>query len=190
MTIKTSCIIGHRNAEFEDSEIKKLKELFESLIVNKNVKVFLFGSRSNFDFICHEIVTELKAKYSFIQRKCYTCRSETCTLENELKYWEKIYSDFYKKEVHLLGVEEEVKFENKCNAGKACYVERNQAMINDSDICVFYYNEHYEPKMRKYSKRSISYYQPKSGTALAYKYAELKKKEIINIFDIICKKQT
>ena len=53
-----------------------------------------------------------------------------------------------------------------------------------------YYNEHYEPKMRKYSKRSISYYQPKSGTALAYKYAELKKKEIINIFDIICKKQT
>lgn len=187
MTRKTICIIGHRNAEFDDEKLKKLKELFENLIVYDNVKIFLFGSRSNFDFICHKIVTELKAKYSFIQRKCYTCRSETCTLESERKYWEEVYSNFYKKEVHLLGVEEEVEFKYKWTSGKASYVERNQAMINDCDICVFYYNENYKPNLRKHSKSSVGYYQPKSGTALAYKYAEQKKKQIINVFDILSK---
>ena len=112
MTSKTSCIIGHRNAEFNEIKIKKLTEFFENLIVNNNVEIFLFGSRSNFDFICHKIVTELKAKYSFIQRKCYTCRSETCTLESERTYWEKAYSNFYKKEVQLLGIEKEVEFKD------------------------------------------------------------------------------
>ena len=52
-------------------------------------------------------------------------------------------------------------------------------MINDSDYCVFYYDETYQPEMRKYSKRSIDYYQPKSGTPLAYTYAKQKKK-IVN----------
>ena len=52
-------------------------------------------------------------------------------------YWEKVYSKLYNEQVYLLGVEEEVNFKNKWNAGKGSYVERNQAMINDSDICVF-----------------------------------------------------
>lgn len=62
-------------------------------------------------------------------------------------------------------------------------MERNQAMINDSDYCVFYYDKNYQPEMRKYSKRSIGYYQPKSGTALAYAYAKQKKKIMLNILD-------
>ena len=58
-------------------------------------------------------------------------------------------------------------------------------MINDSDYCVFYYDENYQPEMSKYSKRSIGYYQPKSGTALAYAYAQQKKKIVINIKETI-----
>ena len=81
-----------------------------------------------------------------------------------------------------MGVEEEVEFKNKWKAGKASYVERNQAMINDSDLCVFYYDENYKVDERKYSKRSFTTYQPKSGTWLAYDYAKQKKKEIINVF--------
>lgn len=187
MISKTTCIIGHRDVELSNEDLNKLKELFENLIIKNNVKIFLFGSRSNFDFICHKIVTELKAKYSFIQRKCYTCRSETCILESERKYWEELYSNFHKKEIHLLGVEEEVEFKNKWTCGKASYVERNQAMINDSDICVFYYNENYQPKNSKYSKRSISYCKPKSGTKIAFNYAKQKKKKIVNVFDVLCK---
>ena len=30
---------------------------------------------------------------------------------------------------------------------KASYVERNQAMINNSNYCVFYYDENYQPKI-------------------------------------------
>ena len=73
------------------------------------------------------------------------------------------------------------------SAGKASYVKRNQDMINASDYCVFYYNEHYQPPKRKYSKRSVGEYQPKSGTALAFDYANQRKRDgkditVINIF--------
>ena len=104
-------------------------------------------------------------------------------LEHEREHYEKIYSSIQKREVHLLGVEEEAEFKNKWKAGKASYVERNHAMINDSDLCVFYYDENYKVDERKYSKRSFTTYQPKSGTRLAYDYAKQKKKEIINVFN-------
>ena len=67
------------------------------------------------------------------------------------------------------------------NAGMARYVERNQAMINVSDYCIFYYNPDYQPPRRKYSKRAVGDYQPKSGTALAYTYAKQKGKRVIHI---------
>ena len=79
-------------------------------------------------------------------------------------------------------VDEEFEHKTKYTSGKASYAERNQAMIDNSDYCIFYYNENYKPQPRKQSKRDITYYQPKSGTAFAYKYAKQKKKEIINIF--------
>ena len=66
-------------------------------------------------------------------------------------------------------------------AGKASYVERNQEMINASDVCVFYYNAEYKPQKRKQTKPVLSTYQPKSGTRLAYLYAVKKKKQIINL---------
>ena len=57
-------------------------------------------------------------------------------------------------------------------------------MIDTSDYCVFYYDENYEPEIRKYTKRSIGYYQPKSGTAIAYAYAKRKKKFLINLVQL------
>ena len=73
------------------------------------------------------------------------------------------------------------------SAGKASYVERNQDMINASDYCVFYYNPQYLPPRRKYSKRSVGDYQPKSGTKIAFEYANCRLKNnkqprIINIY--------
>ena len=74
------------------------------------------------------------------------------------------------------------------NAGIARYVERNQAMINASDYCIFYYNPDYLPPRRKYSKRSVGDYQPKSGTAIVFDYAKRRNRVvenliIINLFD-------
>lgn len=181
-THKVCSFFGHRKIEVTEELKQRTKETIEDFIVNQNVRTFLFGSRSDFDDLCHLIVTELKEKYPNINRIAYTCQSETCVLESERAAQEKSYSQLLKREVHLLGVEEEREHKGKYTAGKASYVERNQAMIDDSDYCVFYYDEAYQPEMRKYSKRSLTFYQPKSGTKLAYDYAKRKKKTIINLF--------
>lgn len=168
---KVCSFFGHRKIE-ETKELKiRLQSVIVNLIENEDVKVFLFGSKSDFDFLCHDIVTELKKAYPHIQRFAYTCKSEKCTLESERAYWEEIYSFFKKRPVTLLGVEKEIEHKTKYSAGRASYVERNQAMINDSDFCVFYYNKNYIPTTKS-----------KSGTKIAYEYAIRKKKKIINLF--------
>lgn len=170
---------GHRNVEVTEELKQKVKEVIENLIVNHNVLNFLIGSCSNFNKLCHSVVTELKEKYLQIKRIAYTYSSENCNLENERLKWEEIYSFSLKREIHLLGVEEQHK--TRYTAGRASYVERNKSMINDSDYCIFYYDESYKPELRKYSKRSVCYYQPKSGTQIAYNYAKQKRKIIINL---------
>ena len=181
--MKTCSFFGHRKIEETEDLKSRLKSVITHLIENEQVEVFLFGSRSDFNSLCHAIVTELKeSHYPHIQRRAYTCRSETCTLEKERAYWEKIYSRLENCPAVLLGVEEEVEHKTKWTSGKAQYVKRNQAMIDDSDFCVFYYNEEYTPPLRKRSRNALSPYQPKSGTKLAYKYATQKKKKIINLF--------
>jgi len=52
-------------------------------------------------------------------------------------------------------------------AGKESYVKRNCEMIDNSRFCIVYYKEDYTPKGRK------------SGTKIAFTYAEKKKKNII-----------
>ena len=175
---------GHRKIEITKELKQQVKKIIEDLIIKHNVQTFLFGSRSDFDDLCHLVVTELKEHYPEIKRIAYTCSHETCTLESERAYWEEIYSHVHKREVHLLGVEEEFEHKTKYTSGRASYIERNQAMINDSDYCVFYYDKNYRPEMRKYSKRHIGYYQPNSGTALAYNYARQKRKILINLLQL------
>lgn len=185
---KSCSFFGHRKIKETEELISRVRNEIENLIVKYDVRVFLFGSRSDFDTLCHSIVTELREKYPDIKRKAYTCKSEACTLEKERAYWEEVYSHFEKRTVTLLGVEEEVEHKNKYTAGKAQYVERNQAMIDDSDYCIFYYDPFYLPPRRKYSKRSVGDYQPKSGTQLAFDYANQRRRggkdlRIINVFE-------
>ena len=178
---KVCSFFGHRKIEITEELKQKVKAIIEDLIVNHNVLTFLFGSRSEFDHLCHLIVTELKVKYYDIKRIAYTCRSESCILESEKEKWQRILSNLYKEDISVLGYEDEFEHKNKYTSGKASYVERNQAMIDDSDYCVFYYDENYRPEKRKYAKRDVLAYQPKSGTALAFKYAQQKKRCIINV---------
>lgn len=71
MKSKTVCFIGHRKISLDETGEGRLKDIIEGLIVNENVRVFLFGSRSEFDDMCHEIVTDLREKYPFIERYSY-----------------------------------------------------------------------------------------------------------------------
>ena len=184
MCENTCCFVGHRKIEDTGELRTKVIEIIENLVIKEKVDTFLFGSKSDFDELCHSVVTELKEKYPDLQRRAYTCRGEACILEKDRLYWEDISSWVEKREVYFLGVEEEIEHKNKWSAGRASYVERNQAMIDDSDYCIFYYNPDYKPPRRKYSKRSVGYYQPKSGTQIAFDYAKRKCRKIINLFFI------
>ena len=178
---KICSFFGHRKIDITEELKQKLKCVIEDLIVNHNVQIFLFGSKSEFDELCHLLVTEIKESYPKIKRIVYTCKSESCILETEREKWERIYSNVFNKSVELLGVEEEFEHKTKYTAGKAGYLERNQAMIDNSEYCIFYYDKNYKPPQRKLSKSNLSFYQPQSGTSLAYKYAKQKQKVIINV---------
>ncbi len=166
MDIKSCCFIGHRKIENADQVKEKLTAVISQLI-GQGVTIFYFGSRSEFDDLAWEVVTELKETCQDIKR-IYIRSAYAHISDSYKRYLLESYEDTYMPE----GVE---------NAVKASYVERNQAMINTSHICVFYYNENYAPPRRKNSKRDLSDYQPKSGTKIAFEFVKSKKKDIINI---------
>ncbi|MBE7049020.1 MAG: DUF1273 family protein [Ruminococcaceae bacterium] len=164
---KTCCFIGHRKINETDELKEKIYNTVEDLIVNKGVTSFLFGSRSDFDSLCKKIVTEFQEKYLDIKRTY---------IRAEYEYISDSYKDY------LLEKCDDTYFPEKVSgAGRASYVERNQIMINQSDYCVFYYDENYLPPRRRNSRRDLLDYQPKSGTKIAYDYAIKKKRKIINL---------
>ena len=165
---KTCCFFGHRKID-ETEELKNnLRGIIENLIVNEKVDTFFFGSKSQFDDLCHKIVTELKEKYPHIKR---------IYIRSAFQHIPDWYED------SLLQHYEDTYFpEHMENAGRTSYVERNQEMINKSDFCIVYYDENYAPPKRKNSRRDLTDYQPRSGTKIAYDYAVKKKKIIINCF--------
>lgn len=163
----TCCFIGHRDIENFSETKEKLKREICGLI-ERGVSRFIFGDHSAFNDLCYDTITELKQKYPYIERIKY--RKDYQEISESVRIY------------FLEGFEDNTCHKGVAKAGKAAYVERNRAMITDSDICVFYYNENYQPKRRKESKRSVCTYQPKSGTRLAYEFAVRENKEIINLF--------
>ena len=159
--MKSCSFFGHRDTEQTEELKQKVKETVERLIVEEGVDTFLFGNRNKFDDLCLFVVTQLKGKYPNIKR-VYVRSQYPCI--------DKLYKDY------LLEYYDDTIIPNRVEkAGKASYLERNQEMINASDFCVFYYNPSYLPPKRKYAKRDISDYQAKSGTALAFNYANSRK---------------
>ena len=149
----TCCFFGHRTIN-ETEELKmNLKKTVERLITDENVNTFLFGSKSQFDRLCLELVTELKEKYPHVKR--IYVRAEFPYINDDYKaYLLTLYDDtYYPESLH--------------GAGRAVYVKRNYEMINNSKYCIVYYDESNAPITRK------------SGTKLAYDYAAKKEREII-----------
>lgn len=153
-------------------------------LITDGANTFLFGSRSEFDTLCWNVVTELQAKYPNIKRVSYNTPHESAiTSIEERQRLELISSKLVGSEVHLKDYENAVDSLKSSRATKDVYIMRNQEMIDNSDVCVFYYNKDYLPPRRKQSKRHVLDYQPQSGTAVAFAYAKRKGKTIINLFD-------
>ena len=161
------CFIGHRKINDTPELRERLQNILIDLIENGTVN-FIFGDRSEFNSLCYDLVTELKEIHHEIKRIKYR------------KDYENAYGDTM--QFLISGYEQNICPKGVGNAGRASYVERNEAMIIESDICIFYYDENYMPPRRKANKRDILDYQPKSGTALAYRFAKSKNKKIINCF--------
>ena len=155
MKDKICCFFGHRKIN-ETEELKlKLVEIIEKLIVDEKVVTFLFGSKSRFNSLCLELVTEIKEKYPHIKR-VYVRAEYPDINEQYINYLLESYEDTYYPE-HIR------------SSGKAAYVERNYDMIDNSHYCIVYYDEQSAPTTRK------------SGTKIALDYAVKKEKRIINI---------
>ena len=154
MSIKnTACFFGHRKIN-ETEELKsKLVKIIEKLIVDEKVDTFLFGSKSRFNSLCLELVTELKEKYPHIKR-IYVRAEYPDINEQYTNYLLESYEETYYPE-HIR------------SSGRAAYVERNYEMINKSQFCIVYYDEPNVPTTRK------------SGTEIALDYAIKHKKEVI-----------
>ena len=153
MKENTCCFFGHRTINETDELRGKITETIEKLITEEKVETFLFGSKSEFDRLCLELVTKLKEKYPHIKR--IYVRAEFPVINEEYKdYLLKSYDDTYFPE-KIIG------------SGSVAYVERNYEMINQSKYCIVYYDEQNAPTTRK------------SGTKIALDYALKKGREII-----------
>ena len=153
MKENTCCFFGHRTINETEELRTKITELVETLITDEKVDTFLFGSKSQFDSFCLELVTKLKEKYPHIER-IYVRAEFPYINDDYLNYLLKSYDDtYYPEKIH--------------SAGRAAYVERNFEMINNSKYCIVYYDEQNAPTTRK------------SGTKIALDYAVKKGREVI-----------
>ena len=185
--MKACSFFGHRDTPQTDELKQQVRETVEGLIVEEGVDTFLFGSRSNFDELCHIVVSELKEKYPYIRRIAYLCKHETACLVGAGTSLTKRIKDITGRDELVLEYEEIEKPDRVMSAGKAAYLERNQEMIDISDFCVFYYNPNYHPTQRKSSRKSLCDYQSKSGTRIAFEYAYKKNNgqkggKVINVY--------
>ncbi len=155
MKDKTCCFFGHRKIN-ETEELKlKLIKIIEKLIVDEKVDTFLFGSKSRFNSLCLELVTEIKEKYPHIKR---------VYVRAEYPY----ISEYY--ENYLLESYEDTYYPEKIiNSGRASYLERNYEMIDNSQFCIVYYDKQGAPTTRK------------SGTKITFDYAMKQCKKIIRV---------
>ena len=156
--MKSCSIIGHRDVESTDALKISILTTVRHLIINDGVTTFMFGSRSSFKNLCYDVITELKKEFNYIQR-VYVRAEYPNISEHYYNYLKKYYEESYFYD------------ETSCG-GRFNYIKRNEKMIDNSDICLFYYNAEYKPTSKT-----------RSGTDLAYKYAQRKGKLIINMYE-------
>ncbi len=149
--IEFCSVFGHSEIEITQELEQKLFVTFED-IINKGCEFFYFGGFGMFDDLCHKVVTKLKEKYPHIKR-IYCLLDPRHQRVSKRPRWLK--DEDYEEFVYL-----DLDFDWWY---QRIYC-RNCAMIDRSDIAVFYV----EPKEN-------------SGAYKAYKYAVKKKKVLINL---------
>lgn len=150
-SISTCSVFGHSKIEITKELEDKLIATFEDLI-KQGCKYFYFGGFGEFDDLCHKVISKLKTTYPHIQRIFCLSDPRHQRISKRLKW---LKDDDYEEFIYL-----DLDFDWWYQ--RIYY--RNLAMIDRSDIVVFYVEQ-----------------RENSGAYKAYKYAKQKKKTIINI---------
>ena len=149
--------IGHRKIEERGGLRQKITDSVTALIEKKKADTFLFGSKSEFNDLCYEVVSELKDEYPHIRRIDVRATNE---------HLPQMYID-----ITLKYYEETVFPESVSGAGYRSYIKRNQAMIDMCNILITYFDKEYCQSVGRIS-----------GTRKAVEYAIKKNKQMINLF--------
>lgn len=157
--------IGHRKIQNSELLTEQIKQTVLNLIDEKQVDTFLFGSRSAFDDLCLETVTEIKKLRPHIKR---------IYVRAAYPYIDSAYEAYLLKFYDATYIPDKIE-----NAGKAAYVERNEYMIDKADVCIFYYNESYVPQSKA---TEMLPHSSVSGTKIAFEYARTQGKKVINLY--------
>jgi len=145
---KACCFFGHRHIYDKDGSLFELlvKEI-ERLII-EDFSEFVFGGYGDFDCLSYKAVNSLKGKYPHIKtvyvQAYYKHKDENMEFLNKL-YDTVVYPAIGNK------------------PKKFAITYRNQAIIDDSDFCIFYVNWGY------------------GGALQAMQYAKRKKKASVNL---------
>lgn len=164
----TCCIIGHRKIEDFVSVSIATWDGMVDLIKNRNVTTFKFGFYGEFNDLCYNFLSTLKARGKNIKLVLYSLNNEVAFTFEEAEKYKNKYKKQNKKfpykcfdEIVYLDDIDETKFKSAC-------VLRNLKLIDESEYCMIYYRKNYIlPSNRN------------SGTKIAYEYACKRKKKMI-----------
>ncbi len=88
--MRSCCFIGHRKLSNKELVVQCIKKTVVSLLTDHDVRVFLFGSKSEFDNLCHITVSELQKEHSDIIMVNYNLKNEYVVKKDEKAEPEKI----------------------------------------------------------------------------------------------------
>ena len=150
---KICSFFGHRDVEITDElYAMTAAEILNS--VDGGCRVFYFGGYGDFDDLCYKIVTKIKEERPELDIKRIYCVSQERYLYKNSRYFKR---ENYDEVTYLVP-----SFDGWY---KSIYF-RNCAMIDESDLVIFYAQERED-----------------SGAYKAYKYAKKKKeKYIVNLW--------
>ena len=150
--------IGHRKIQNSELLTEQIKRTVLNLIDEKQVDTFLFGSRSAFDELCLETVTEIKKLRPHIKR---------IYVRAAYPYIDSAYETYLLKFYDATYIPDKIE-----KAGKAAYVERNEYMIDKADVCIFIITKTIDRRLNRQPKNVSSLIsrkaEPKSHTIMPY----------------------
>lgn len=122
-----TCAVSGNRIVGEDLDVKKLKEIFIKLIINRDINTFLVGMAVGFDTICFKALLELKKTFKFKLVAVIPC-------ENQDYNYNKTQKEEYK---NMLEFADEKVYTGK-EYTKNCMFIRNRYLVDNSSVLVVY----------------------------------------------------